>query len=57
MAPQHLVGNAYAFATDENSRPGDKPHAELTLHLSAKRTLRLVPFDLAAFRFASEDHG
>jgi hypothetical protein len=56
MAPQNLVGKADALTADENARAGDQTHPALTLELPAERTLRLVPFDLAALRFASEDH-
>ena len=56
MTPQHLIGNAYAFAADENARAGDESDPSFALRLTAERTFRAVPFDLAALALASEDH-
>ena len=56
MAPQNLIGKAYALAAVENTWAGDKTHSALTLELATERTIRLVPFDLAALSFASKDH-
>jgi hypothetical protein len=56
MAPQNLVGKAYALAADEDSRAGHEADASLALLLAAERTFRTVSFDLVALRSASEDH-
>src|SRR5712691_11202453 len=56
MAPENLVGKAYALAADEDSRTGDQPDASLPLLLAAERALRSMPGDLVSLRPASEDH-
>jgi hypothetical protein len=56
MAPQNLIGKAYALAADENSRAGDQADASFALSLSAERALGAVPGDLVALRSAAEDH-
>src|SRR2546426_2014726 len=56
MAPQNLVGKAYALAADEDSRAGDETDASFALILAAERALGTVSFDLVALRPASEDH-
>src|SRR5262249_50069611 len=56
MAPQHLVGKAYALAADEYSRAGDQLDASLTLLLAAERAFGTMPGDLVSLRSGSEDH-
>src|SRR5215471_13581196 len=56
MAPQHLIGKAYALAADEHPRPGDEANAPFALLLAAERALRAMLLDLASLRPASEDH-
>src|SRR5207245_2722041 len=56
MAPQNLVGKAYALAANEDSRAGDETDASFALILAAERALGTVSFDLVALRPASEDH-
>jgi hypothetical protein len=56
MAPENLVGKAYALAADENSRAGDQPDASFPLLLAAERALGTMPGDLVSLRPASEDH-
>src|SRR5258705_13841837 len=56
MAPENLVGKAYALAADENSRSGHKADPPFALSLAAERALCTVSFDLVALRSASEDH-
>src|SRR5438105_2383846 len=56
MAPQNLVGKAYALAANEDSRAGDEADATFALILAAERALGTVSFDLVALRSASEDH-
>src|SRR6266699_1600690 len=57
MAPENLVGKAYALAADEDARTGDQSHPTLSMSLPAEGALRLVPLDLAALAPPSEDHG
>src|SRR5919108_2354358 len=56
MAPQHLVGKAYALAADEHPGPGDESNPSFALGLAAERAFRTVSLDLVALRPASEDH-
>src|SRR5438132_14177862 len=56
MAPENLVGKAYTFTADEDSRARDQADTPLPLSLPAERALRTVPFDLVALRSASKDH-
>src|SRR5579864_3943 len=56
MAPQNLVGKAYAFAADEHPRAGNEANSTLTLRLPAEGALRPVPLDLVALPSAAEDH-
>src|SRR5207245_442252 len=56
MAPENLVGKAYALTADEHSRTGDQANSPLPLGLAAERALRTVPGDLVALCSASEDH-
>src|SRR5438093_12169639 len=56
MAPQHLVGKAYALAADEDPRAGDQLHASFALLLAAERAFRTMSGDLVALRPASEAH-
>src|SRR5438874_13759109 len=56
MAPQNLIGKAYALTADEDSRAGHEADASIALLLAAERTFRTVSLDLVALRSASEDH-
>src|SRR5690348_3106823 len=56
MAPQHLVGKAYALAADEHSRARYQANSPVALGLAAERALRAVPLHFVPLRPASENH-
>src|SRR5260370_26341603 len=56
MAPEHLIGKAYALTANEDSRTRDQADPSFALDLPAERALRAVPLDLVALRSASKDH-
>src|SRR5258708_35910136 len=56
MAPEHLIGKAYALTANEDSRTRDQADPSVPLDLPAERALRAVPLDLVALRSASKDH-
>src|SRR5205809_257772 len=56
MAPEDLVGKAYALAADKYPRARDQTNTALALGLLAERALGSMPLDLVALASASEDH-